>query len=173
MVWCAERKSQENRTGLSWLYGTWVTTLHGNGSACSQNDFYRLSFELTSSDWSCYLIRYFESNANKWGLFFFLISKLNKNLISLNAPFISLGRIKLSSFLMWKQYTWPVLVWNAIVKMCNAFVYFFIFTIRVAACTLQSNTAFYGTDRWSQRGQERKTRKNHPPASFQDSPVAQ
>lgn len=101
---------------------------------------------------------------------FFLILKLNKNVISLNDPFISLGRIKLSYFLMWKQYTWPILFWNAIAKICNAFVYFLFFTIRVAASAPQSNTAFYRTDRWNQRRQKRKTLKHQPPTSFQDSP---
>lgn len=51
---------------------------------------------------------------------------------------------------MWKQYTWPVLFWNVMVKICDAF-FFFFFTIRVDTSVLQNNTAFYRTGRLDQR----------------------
>lgn len=102
---------------------------------------------------------------------FFLISKLNKNVISLNAPFISLGRIKLSYFLTWKQYTWPVLFWNAIVKICNAFVYFLFLQSGLLLPHCRVILHFIElTDGTKEDRKEKHWKATHPPTSFQDSP---
>lgn len=130
MVWYRQRKSQEARTGLGQLFSTWSIVLHVKGNACSQNSFYRLNLELTGSDSSCYLIRYFESNSNKC---IFLTLKLKNKLNFFKCSLYFIRKDKAVSFSCMETIHMTSFVLKC---HCEDLLCFFkMFTIRVAAST--------------------------------------